>query len=227
MELVLEIKKATKIVKDKTLLDKINLEVHQGEIIGIVGRNGSGKTVLFKCICGFMKLTSGEIRVHGKEVGKGGRMAEGTGIMIENPGFLPSYSGYRNLLFLAGVRKKIDKRRVKEVMEMTGLDPDNRKPVRTYSMGMKQRLAIAQAIMEEQELLVLDEPMNGLDNNGVEEIRNLLLELSKKGKTILIASHIREDIDILCDYVYEMEQGKMRLQNQRKLSFGNKICRAR
>lgn len=216
MEKILEIKNATKIVKDKLLLDEINLEVYRGDIVGIVGRNGSGKTVLFKCICGFMKLTSGEIWVNEKEIGKGGRVAEGTGIIIENPGFLPAYSGYRNLLFLAGVRKKIGKHEVRAVMELVGLNPDNRKPVRTYSMGMKQRLAIAQAIMEEQELLILDEPMNGLDNSGVEEVRRLLLELREKGKTILIASHIREDIDILCDSVYEMEQGKMKLQSQKK-----------
>ena len=216
MEKILEIKNATKVVKDKILLDEINLEVYRGDIVGIVGRNGSGKTVLFKCICGFMKLTSGEIWVNEKEIGKGGRLAEGTGIIIENPGFLPSYSGYRNLLFLAGVRKKIGKHEVRAVMELVGLDSDNRKPVRTYSMGMKQRLAIAQAIMEDQELLILDEPMNGLDNSGVEEVRRLLLELREKGKTILIASHIREDIDILCDSVYEMEQGKMKLQSQKK-----------
>lgn len=216
MEKILEIKNATKIVKDKLLLDEINLEVYRGDIVGIVGRNGSGKTVLFKCICGFMKLTSGEIWVNEKEIGKGGRVAEGTGIIIENPGFLPAYSGYRNLLFLAGVRKKIGKHEVRAVMELVGLNPDNRKPVRTYSMGMKQRLAIAQAIMEEQELLILDEPMNGLDNSGVEEVRRLLLELREKGKTILIASHIREDIYILCDSVYEMEQGKMKLQSQKK-----------
>ncbi|MGN1331715.1 MAG: ABC transporter ATP-binding protein [Lachnospiraceae bacterium] len=210
MEKILEIKNATKTVKDKILLDEVNLEVSQGEIIGIVGRNGSGKTVLFKCICGFMKLTSGEIWVNAKEIGKGGRLAEGTGIIIENPGFLPAYSGYRNLLFLAGVRNKIDKNKVKEVMETVGLDPDSRKPVRTYSMGMKQRLAIAQAIMEDQELLILDEPMNGLDNSGVEDVRRLLLTLREKGKTILIASHIREDINILCDCVYNMEAGVLR-----------------
>ena len=216
MKPVIEIKNATKIVKDKTLLDEINLEVYRGDIVGIVGRNGSGKTVLFKCICGFMKLTSGEIWVNEKEIGKGGQLAEETGIIIENPGFLPAYSGYRNLLFLAGVRKNIGKKEVKKAMETVGLDSNSRKPVRTYSMGMKQRLAIAQTIMEDQELLILDEPMNGLDNNGVEEVRRLLLELREKGKTILIASHFREDIDILCDYVYEMEQGKMKLQSQKK-----------
>lgn len=213
MKKVLEIKNATKTVRDKVLLEEVNLEVDQGQIAGIVGRNGSGKTVLFKCICGFMKLTSGEIWVNAKEIGKGGCLAEGTGIIIETPGFLPAYSGYRNLRFLAGVRNKISKDKVKEVMKIVGLDPDSRKPVRTYSMGMKQRLAIAQAIMEDQELLVLDEPMNGLDNRGVEEVRRLLLNLREAGKTIVIASHIKEDIDILCDRVYEMEQGKMRRQS--------------
>lgn len=213
MKKVLEIKNATKTVRDKVLLEEVNLEVDQGQIAGIVGRNGSGKTVLFKCICGFMKLTSGEIWVNAKEIGKGGCLAEGTGIIIETPGFLPAYSGYRNLRFLAGVGNKISKDKVKEAMKIVGLDPDSRKPVRTYSMGMKQRLAIAQAIMEDQELLILDEPMNGLDNRGVEEVRRLLLNLREAGKTIVIASHIKEDIDILCDRVYEMEQGKMSRQS--------------
>ncbi len=210
MNSVIEIKMATKIIKDKILLEEVNLKVGQGEIVGIIGRNGSGKTVLFKCICGFMKLTSGEIWVKEKEIGKGGRLAEDVGIIIETPGFLPNYSGYRNLHFLAGVKNRVGKDEIRDVMKRVGLDPYSRNPIRTYSMGMKQRLAIAQSIMEDQTIMILDEPMNGLDNRGVEEVRKLLLELKEKGKTILIASHIKEDIDILCDKVYEMDRGRIK-----------------
>ncbi len=210
MNSVIEIKMATKIIKDKILLEEVNLKVGQGEIVGIIGRNGSGKTVLFKCICGFMKLTSGEIWVKEKEIGKGGRLAEDVGIIIETPGFLPNYSGYRNLHFLAGVKNRVGKDEIRDVMKRVGLDPYSRNPIRTYSMGMKQRLAIAQSIMEDQAIMILDEPMNGLDNRGVEEVRKLLLELKEKGKTILIASHIKEDIDILCDKVYEMDRGRIK-----------------
>ncbi len=210
MNSVIEIKMATKIIKDKILLEEVNLKVGQGEIVGIIGRNGSGKTVLFKCICGFVKLTSGEIWVKEKEIGKGGRLAEDVGIIIETPGFLPNYSGYRNLHFLAGVKNRVGKDEIRDVMKRVGLDPYSRNPIRTYSMGMKQRLAIAQSIMEDQAIMILDEPMNGLDNRGVEEVRKLLLELKEKGKTILIASHIKEDIDILCDKVYEMDRGRIK-----------------
>ena len=125
------------------------------------------------------------------------------------PGFLPEYSGYLNLKFLAEIRNQIKKQDIFETMKRVGLDPASRKQVRKYSMGMKQRLGIAQAIMENPELLILDEPMNGLDNQGVQEIRSLLLELKTMGKTILLASHNREDISILCDKVIEIDRGKV------------------
>lgn len=206
MENVIEVLDACKTVKEKELLKHVTFRVHRGEIIGIVGRNGSGKTVLFKCICGFMKLSAGEIFVNGKKIGENSRMAERTGIILETPGFLPGYSGFRNLSFLAGISGAKEEG-IRASMEAVGLDPDSRKPVKNYSMGMIQRLAIAQAIMEDPEVLILDEPMNGLDNHGVRDIRALLLALKERGKTILIASHIKEDIDLLCNRVYRMDGG--------------------
>lgn len=207
MEYIIEIQHVKKQIKEKKLLKDVVLQVEKGSIVGIIGRNGSGKTVLFKCICGFMKVDSGKILVNHKEIGKGSRLAEKTGIIIENPGFLPNYSGYRNLAFLAGIEGKIGRKEIYQVMEAVGLEPQNKKTVKTYSMGMRQRLAIAQAIMEGQELLILDEPMNGLDNQGVQDIRRLLLHLREQGKTILLASHMKEDIDVLCDKVYRMDDG--------------------
>ena len=165
--------------------------------------------MLFKCICGFLRLDEGEILVDGKKIGKETESPEDLGVIIESPGFLPGYSGYQNLSFLAGIRGKIHKKEIRQVLKRVGLDPDSKKHVGKYSMGMRQRLGIAQAIMEEPHLLILDEPMNGLDNHGVKEVRELLLKLKEEEKTILLASHNREDISVLCDTVAEIDKGKI------------------
>ncbi|GAB6172483.1 ATP-binding cassette domain-containing protein [Paradesulfitobacterium aromaticivorans] len=201
------IQEATKKFKNATALDKVSASFEAGRIHGIVGRNGSGKTVLFKCICGFMPLSSGQIFVDGKQIGREVDVPVDIGIIIEAPGFLPHYSGYRNLKLLSLIRKKINDRRIKDTLKRVGLDPESKKWVGKYSLGMRQRLGIAQAIMEDPSLLILDEPMNGLDKHGVEEVRQLLLKLKEEGKTILIASHSSEDIDRLCDTVCEMDAG--------------------
>lgn len=209
MEMMIEVKNATKKFKEHRALDGVDLSFEAGKIHGIIGRNGSGKTVLFKCICGFLKLDEGEILVSGKRIGKELEAPRNAGVIIETPGFLPGYTGFQNLWLLACIHKKIRKSDVQEAIRRVGLDPLSRKHVGKYSMGMRQRLGIAQAIMEEPELLILDEPMNGLDNQGVADIRKLLLQLREEGKTILLASHSREDIAVLCDTVTEMDQGKI------------------
>ena len=191
----------------ETVLKDVSLTVEEGEIVGIVGRNGSGKTVLFKMICGFFTPDEGRITVDDKVLGKDVEVPEEIGSIIETPGFLNSFSGYRNLKFLADIRGKIGKTQIRKAMELVGLDPDSKKKVGKYSLGMRQRLGIAQAVMEDQKLLILDEPMNGLDNHGVDAMRDLFMRLKIKGKTILIASHNREDIDILCDRVFQMDHG--------------------
>ncbi len=198
---------AVKVYGTQTVLDHVSLNVEAGKIYGIVGRNGSGKTVLFKSICGFTPLTSGKITVRDQVIGKDTDMAENIGAIIENPGFLPGYSGFRNLKFLAMLRNRISDQTIRSTIERVGLDPESRKPVGKYSMGMRQRLGIAQAIMEDPDILILDEPMNGLDKHGVADIRKLLLELKEEGKAILIASHNPLDIEVLCDTVYEMDAG--------------------
>lgn len=205
-----EISHVTKRFGEDLVLKEVNLALAWGRVYGIVGNNGSGKTVLMKCICGFMPATTGTIRVLGKQVGKDVDFPESLGAIIEAPGFLTNLTGSRNLEILADMRRQITKADVRIAMRKVGLDPDMRKPVAKYSLGMRQRLGIAQAIMEDPQLLVLDEPFNGLDKNGVAEIRKILLELKAEGKTILLASHNEEDIRILCDEVYEMDGGVMR-----------------
>ena len=207
MENCIEVQNVVKRFRDQVVLKNVSISFEKGKIHGIVGRNGSGKTVLFKCICGLMHPEEGVILVNGKRVGRDVDMPEDIGAIIEAPGFLPNYSGYKNLRFLANIRRKIGKEEIVNVLKTVGLDPESRKHVGKYSLGMRQRLGIAQAIMEDPEILILDEPMNGLDNAGVQDIRALLLKLKEQGKTILLASHNHEDIATLCDTVHEMDGG--------------------
>lgn len=195
------------ILSKKMILNIVNIEFEKGKIHGLIGRNGSGKTMLMKCICGFVKPTSGTIFVDGKQIGKDCDFPDNVGIIIETPGFIPYYSGYKNLKLLADLNRKIGSDKIKETMQKVGLDPDLKRHVKKYSLGMRQRLGLAQAIMENPDILILDEPMNGLDKDGVADMRKYLLELKKQGKTILIASHSSEDIEILCDTVCEMDKG--------------------
>lgn len=204
---VIEIQDVSKRFGEHVVLDHITASFQKGTIYGIVGRNGSGKTVLLECICGLMHQNEGTILVNGKAIGKEIDIAENIGVIIETPGFLPNYSGFRNLQFLMGIRKKINPGTISDTMKLVGLDPNDKKKVGKYSLGMKQRLGIAQAIMENPDILILDEPMNGLDKEGVAEMRQLFLQKKSEGKLILLASHNREDIELLCDEVYEMEKG--------------------
>lgn len=148
--------------------------------------------------------------MNGKEIGKDTDFAEDIGIIIETPGFLGGFSGYKNLEYLAGIKKQIGRDEIRKSMELTGLDPDSRKKVKKYSLGMRQRLGIAQAIMEHPKFLILDEPMNGLDREGAAEMRALFLKLKEEGAAILLSSHHREDMEELCDEVYEMEDGRLK-----------------
>lgn len=207
MNSVVEIKHVTKQYGKIEVLKDVSLTCKAGKIYGLIGRNGSGKTVLLKSICGFVLPTSGEVRVQGQQVGKDVDFPTDIGFIIESPGFLARESGLQNLMHLASIRGKASAEDVRQSMYTVGLDPDLRKPVGKYSMGMRQRLGIAQAIMENPNILILDEPMNGLDNQGVTDIRQVLKQLKASGKTILIASHFQEDIDLLCDEVYEMDAG--------------------
>ncbi len=191
------------------VLKSVSRDFEAGKIHGIVGNNGSGKTVLMKCICGFLLPTEGIVLVNGMRVGKDVDFPSDLGIIIETPGFLPNITGVKNLEILASLNKKIGLADIADSIRRVGLDPQSKTPVGKYSLGMRQRLGIAQAIMENPSLLILDEPMNGLDKHGVAEMRKLIKGLKNEGKTILLASHNQEDIDELCDTVCEMDAGIM------------------
>ena len=203
----IKVENLSKSFKKNTVLKDVNLSMTSGKIYGLSGRNGSGKTVLFKSICGFILLDSGEITVLDKVIGKDVDMPKNIGLIIETPGFLKDYSAYWNLKFLADLNKKITNDDIKNAIRRVGLNPEDKKAVGKYSLGMRQRLGIAQAIMENPELIILDEPMNGLDKEMVNWLRGYLKEESDKGHTIIISSHIQEDIDILCDHVIELDRG--------------------
>ena len=207
--IIIEVDHVSKRFKETAAISDINLRFESGRIYGLVGHNGSGKTVLLKCICGFLRCDEGEIRVNGRVMGKQLDMLSHAGIIIEDPAFLRGWSGYDNLKFLYMLRNKNDKQYIRSVLEKVGLDPGSRKHVGKYSLGMRQRLAIAQAIMEDPDILILDEPMNGLDRKGISQMRELFLEKKAQGKLILFASHNKEDIDALCDEVYQLESGNL------------------
>jgi ABC-2 type transport system ATP-binding protein len=202
---MVEVSDAVKNFKETTALNRVSVKFETGRIHGVIGRNGSGKTVLFKCICGFMLLHSGSILVDGQPVKPAA--AQDIGIIIEDPGFIGSLSGFKNLKLLASIRRVISDAGIRETLLRVGLDPNSKKHVSKYSLGMRHRLGIAQAIMEKPKLLILDEPMNGLDKQGVLEIREVLKELNKEGITIILSSHYAEDIEALCDTVCEMDGG--------------------
>ena len=209
------IENATKKFGTQTVLNNVSLTLEDGKIYGFVGQNGCGKTVLFKSICGFIYLDRGTITVDGKVIGKDIDILKDARIIIESPGLLPNYSAFKNLKFLTMIKDNIGDEQIKSTLISVGLDPESKKVVGKFSLGMRQRLGIAQAIMENPHILILDEPMNGLDKRGVEDIRKILMDLKKKGKLILLASHNPLDIDILCDCVYELDAGT--IVNQRSI----------
>ena len=206
---MIKIEHLTKKFGDAVVLDDISMELVPGKIYGLVGRNGSGKTMLMKHILGFVHPTSGKILVDGKEIGKDIDMPQNVGAIIENPGFLPEYSGFKNLKFLAMIRGKIGNEEIKEAIRLVGLDPESKKHVGKYSLGMRQRLGLAQALMENPDILLLDEPLSGLDNDGVQEMHELLMKQKEQGRLLVIASHSKEDIAVLCDEVFRFDKGRM------------------
>lgn len=204
----IEINNLYKEINNIKILDNINVNFEIGKIYGIIGKNGSGKSMLFKAICGLINKTSGEIKVFNNTI-KNGDFPKDTGIIIESPGFLPQYSGFKNLKILASINNTISDEHIKEIISSVGLDPNDKRPVKKYSLGMKQKLGIAQALMEHPKLLILDEPMNALDSESVILIRSMLLNLKLESVTILLSSHNSEDISSLCDSVYKIDCGKL------------------
>lgn len=206
---MIQVEQVSLVTKEYTILDNISIQVDKGTIVGLAGGNGSGKTMLMKCICGFNNAFTGKITVADKEIGKDIDFPKNTGIIIETPGFIPYYSGYKNLKVLGDLRGNISKEDIFQYMEMVELDPKLKRPVRKYSLGMRQRLGLAQALMEQPELLILDEPFNGLDKSMTEKMRKIILEEKEKGTTILLSSHNPTDMELLCDKIYHLDGGKL------------------
>ncbi len=196
-----------KIIKGKTILSNINLDLKNGNIYGFVGPNGSGKTMLFRALSGLMSVTSGVIELDKKVVRKDFSVLPNLGILLENVSLYPNLTGYENLLYLAKFTKKANNSDIVAALEKVGLDPDDRRKYGKYSLGMKQRLAIAQAIMERPDILMLDEPTNALDSESIERVRQLIESEKKRGALILLASHNKDDIQILTDHVFILENG--------------------
>lgn len=202
----IEVSNLSKKIDGTYLVKDINLKFESGKIYGIVGQNGSGKTVLFKLLLGLMNKTNGKIIVDGEIQND---FMKDVGFIIERPNLIPYYSAYDNLRFISSYKGKVDKNKIINALELVGLSAKEKKKVRNYSLGMKQKVAIALAIMDEPKILILDEPLNAIDDSSVKKIRELIIEYKKKDRIVLIASHYKDDIEYLCDEVYEMKNGEI------------------
>lgn len=206
---VLKAEHVYKRIRRKEILVDINLELCSGKIYGFVGRNGSGKTMLFRALSGLINIDSGKISFNEKTLHKDMEVLPNMGLTLENAGLYPELTGFQNLKILSQIRKVISDIDIKQSISKVGLNPDDKRSFRKYSMGMKQRLIIAQAIIEKPDIIILDEPTNALDEKGVIEVRNIIEKEKKRGAIILLASHNRQDIDILADHIYILNQGNI------------------
>lgn len=202
------IENLSKTIKNNKILDNVNLTFESGHVYGLVGRNGSGKTMLLRAICGLIFSDSGKVIIDGKQLHKDISFPESCGIIIENTDLLPNFSAFDNLKMLSEIKNTANDNMIKSAIKSVGLDPDSKKKVKTFSLGMKQRLSIAQALFEDPDILLLDEPTNALDEDGVNDVRRILLEQKKKNKLIIIASHNKEDISLLSDTVISVSNGR-------------------
>ena len=205
----IEIRNATKIIKGKIILDSISLTMQAGRIYGLKGPNGSGKTMLMRLISGLIKPSSGEVYINREKLGLEIDFPRSLGLLIENPSFIPNYTGLRNLELLAQIKGTTSKENICTVMQDVGLDPDDRRSFRKYSLGMKQRLGIAAAIMEHPEIIILDEPTNALDSQGIEQICQLIREEKRRGALIIVSCHDSNTLEFLSDEIFELSEGRI------------------
>lgn len=205
----IKVNNLSKKLSNNIVLDDINIDLYSGKIYGFVGKNGSGKTMLMRAICGLILPTSGCVEIDGKVIGKDISFPESVGALIENPGFISSYSGFKNLKTLAQIKNEISDDDIISILEQVGLDPYNKKSFRKYSLGMKQKLGIACAMMENPKLLILDEPFNGLDEESVDKVRQLIMERRGKDSLTIISCHDSDEIDKICDEIITIKLGKI------------------
>lgn len=207
---VIELKEVVKDIKGKRIIDHVTLHLESGKITGLKGVNGSGKTMLMRLISGLITPTSGSITINGKQLGKDITFPESVGILIENPAFLDTYSGFDNLKMLASIQNRIGEEEIRSILAKVGLDPQDKKKYRKYSLGMKQRLGIAAAVMENPDIIILDEPTNALDSDGVGMLKEILHEHRERGALLLISCHDLATLKELSDEMYLMESGALR-----------------
>lgn len=206
---MIELVHVSKTIRGAEIIKDVSLCFESGCIIGIKGINGSGKTMMMRLIAGLIKPTAGEVIIDGQTLGKDIEFPKSMGILIENPAFIDYYSGFENLKLLASIKNKIDDEKIKCILQKVGLDSDDKKKYRKYSLGMKQRLGIAAAIMESPDIILLDEPTNALDAEGIECVKKLILDEKNNGKTIIISCHDQEILEYLSDKIYRIENGKI------------------
>ncbi|MFJ7730805.1 ABC transporter ATP-binding protein [Lysinibacillus sp. NPDC097231] len=207
MAYVIELQNISKQYSGHEVLTAIQLNIAQGQTVGIVGGNGSGKSVLFKLICGFEVPTKGQVKIRQQVLGEQIDFPEGVGVFINEPGYIELFSGFKNLQYLAAINNRITNKQIEDAMQLVGLNPKNKTKVKDYSLGMKQKLGIAQAIMENQDILILDEPFNALDYKTYQDVKKIIKNLKEQQKTILLTSHHFDDIKELCDEIYVIEDG--------------------
>ncbi|MCD8107882.1 MAG: ATP-binding cassette domain-containing protein [Oscillospiraceae bacterium] len=207
--MILELQNITKEITGVTILDNISLTMHGGKVYGFQGKNGSGKTMLMRLICGLIKPTTGQVIIDGEVLGEDISFPRSVGVLIENPAFLPEYTALKNLRLLSDLRENLSDSELKAVLSEVGLDPEDKRKYRSFSLGMKQKLGIAAAVMGNPELVILDEPINAVDDNGVENIRRILARLKENGSLIIVACHDREELELISDEILKIDAGRI------------------
>lgn len=200
----------TKILGSNRVIDNVSLTMESGKVYGLKGQNGSGKTMMMRAICGLILPTEGNVTIDDKIVGKDISFPESVGLLLENPAFINGYSGFKNLKMIASISKKIDDQQIAESMEKVGLNPKDKRPYRKYSLGMKQKLGVACAIMENPDLVILDEPLNALDEAGINCVENVIYEAKKRGALVIITCHDNEELHKMSDEIFIIEGGRIK-----------------
>lgn len=205
----IEVKNLTKKIKGIEVLSDVSLRFEQGKIYGLKGKNGSGKTMLMRALCALITATEGTIDINGEILGKDISFPRSVGVLIENPAFIPSYTGLKNLQVLASIQKRVNDQKIRDTITMVGLDPEDKRTYKKYSLGMKQRLGIAGAVMEDPDIVILDEPINALDESGVMQVREILHAIKERGAIVIIACHDSEELNLLSDVIINISEGKI------------------